>query len=87
MRALDDLRIVAAGLAHPGEIAFHVRHENRNAPRAEIFRERLQRHGFARAGRAGDKAMAVRHFRQEIDRFFALGDENWIVHKKRGNFG
>ena len=70
------------GLAHPGQIAFHVGHENRNAARAEIFRERLQRHGFARAGRAGDEAVAVRHFRQEINWFLALRDKDWVVHKK-----
>ena len=74
------------GWLNPGEIAFHIRHENRNAARAEIFRERLQRDGFAGAGRAGDQAMAVRHFRQEIDRLLCLGDENRVVHRHNTAF-
>ncbi len=84
--ALRDLRIVPACLAHAGEIAFYVRHENRNAARAEIFRECLQRYGLAGAGRSGDKAVAIRHFRQEINWLCALRDKNWVVHKKDGHF-
>jgi hypothetical protein len=81
-RALDDLRIVAARLAHSGEIAFHVSHENRNSAVAEILGQGLQRHGLAGAGSSGDQAVAVRHFRQEIDRLFAFSDENWVSHKE-----
>src|ERR1700750_716968 len=80
--ALEDLRIIPTGLAHPGEIPFHVRHENRNSAVAEILGQGLQRHRLAGAGSTGDEAMAVRHFRQEINRLFALRDENWFGHMK-----
>ena len=82
LRALDDFRIVSARLAQSGEIAFHVRHENRNAARAEIFRERLQRNGLSRAGGAGDQPVPVRHFRQEIDWLLCLRDEDGVVRHK-----
>ena len=29
----------------------------------------------------GAKAMAIRHFQHEIDRLFALRDENWLAHQ------
>jgi hypothetical protein len=62
LRPLDHIRIVSTRLAQSREIAFHVRHENRHAPCAEIFRERLQRDRFSRSGGAGDQAVAVCHF-------------------------
>src|SRR5688572_10313279 len=80
LRALHDLWIIPAGLAHPGQVTFHVCHENGNAPGTEILGQCLECHRLARAGRAGDKAMTVRHFWQEINWFRALGDENWVVH-------
>src|SRR5204862_4418112 len=43
--------------------------------------ERLQRDGFAGAGRPCNKAVAIRHFRQQINRLFPLRDENWFDHK------
>ena len=52
-------------------------------PRALKFSASVcRRHGLARAGRAGDEAMAVRHFRQEIDWFRALRDKDWVVHER-----
>src|SRR5688572_10348390 len=75
-----NLWVVAAGLAHPGQIALHVRHENGDATRTEILGQRLERYRLAGAGGAGDEAMPVCHFRQEVNGFSALGDENWLGH-------
>ena len=80
LHALENFRIIPARLADPGEIAFHVGHENRHAARAEIFRQRLQRDGLAGAGRAGDQAVAIRHFRQQKDLFLRLCDKNRFGH-------
>src|ERR1043166_6853943 len=79
---LHDFWVIAANLAHAGEIPFHVRHENGNATRAKAFRERLQRDRLAGAGRPGDEAVAIRHFRQEKNRFGALRHEDRLVHKR-----
>ena len=80
-----DLRIVRAGLAQAGEIAFDVGHENRHATGTKIFRERLQGDCFSRAGGAGDQAVAVRHFRQQKNRLRGLRDEDGFVrHRMEG---
>jgi hypothetical protein len=44
---------------HPGEIALHVRHEDRHAGGGEALRQPLQCHRLAGAGGAGDQAVAV----------------------------
>src|SRR4051812_38267561 len=82
----DDLRIGTAHLTHASEITFYVRHENRNAACAKILRESLKRDGLAGPRRPGDKAVAVRHFQQEINRLFAFRDKNRVVHKKDAQY-
>src|SRR5437763_11841684 len=82
LRPRNDLRIVSPNLAHSSQIAFHIGHENRDTSGAKILRQGLQGYGLTGPGRAGDEAMAVSHFRQEINRFGALSDKDGIVHKK-----
>jgi hypothetical protein len=53
-------------LRDAGEVALDVGHEDRHAALAERLRHRLQGHGLAGAGRAGDQAVPVRHRRQEL---------------------
>src|SRR5947209_8346546 len=81
LRAFGYLRIVATGLAHPSKVSLNVRHEDWDAAGAEAFGERLQRDCLSRARRPGNKAMAVCHFRKEINRFGTLGDEDRVSHK------
>ena len=80
LRALEDLRIISAGLTQASEIALDVGHENRNATRTEILRECLERNSFSGPGGASDQAVAVRHFREQKDLFLRLGDENRFIH-------
>src|SRR5262245_4184151 len=77
---LDDFRIVCTRLAQASEIAFNVGHENRHAAPTEIFSERLQRDRLSRARGARDQAVAVRHLRQQKDRFLGLCDEYGLGH-------
>jgi len=71
-------------LTHSREIAFHIRHENRDTARAEIFRERLQRHCLASASRAGDEPVAIRHLQKQFNRIFArFGDDDGFTHTLR----
>src|SRR2546423_6795882 len=85
-RAFDHLRIVCAGLAQAGEIAFNVGHEHGYTSRAEIFGERLECHGLSGASCAGNQAVAVCHFRQEKDWFVRLSDKNWLGHSNWNYF-
>src|SRR5213594_3444021 len=79
-RSFDYFRVVATQLAQSREIAFHVRHENRNAARTEIFCERLQRHCLSSSSCTGDQAMAVGHFREQKDLFLRLCNEDRFRH-------
>jgi len=63
--ALDGARIVGAGLAHAREVSLHVGHEHRHAVGREAFGDRLQGHGLAGAGCAGDQAVPVGIFQEE----------------------
>ena len=72
-----------SGLADAGEVAFHIRHENRHAQFAETLRQRLQRDGLAGAGRSRDEPVAIRHGRQQMDFVGALGDEDRVGHARR----
>jgi hypothetical protein len=80
LHALQDLRIISAGLTQPREIALHVRHKDWHATRAEILCQRLKRDRFSRAGGTGDQTMAVRHFGEQKDLFLRFGDEDGISH-------
>ena len=64
LRALGDLGVAAAGRRHPGQVAFHVGHEDGHADRGEPLRERLQRDRFAGAGGAADQAVSIRKTRE-----------------------
>jgi len=46
---------------------------------ADIFRQHLQRYGLSRAGRTGDKSMAVGKLEREIFRLLALADEDLVI--------
>src|SRR5882762_3058836 len=80
LRALKNLRIISARLTQPREIAFYVRHEYRHATRAKVFSERLERDRFSGASGPGDQAVAIRHLRQQVDRFLRLCDEDRFGH-------
>ena len=54
-----DPRFGFAGLGNTGQIAFHVGAEHRNALVGKALGQPLQRNRLARAGGAGDQAMAV----------------------------
>ena len=74
--AFIDFRVKPARLAEAGQIALHVGHEHRHAHRAELLGQHLQRHGLARAGRAGDEAVAVGHLREQENFGAGFGDAN-----------
>src|SRR5437016_613915 len=79
--ASDNFGVVAAGLTHASEVALHIRHEDWHTARAEILRERLQRHRLARSGRARDQTVAIRHLWQQLDRVLArFGDDDGFAH-------
>jgi hypothetical protein len=44
-----------------GQVALDVGHDDRHAGRRQLFGQALERLGLARAGRAGDQAVAVHH--------------------------
>ena len=67
LHPFGDFAAVMPGAANAGQIAFHVGHEHGDARLAETFGEFAQGYGFARAGRAGDEAVAVGHFGDEFD--------------------
>ncbi len=78
-RALENLRIISAGLAQPREIALHVCHEHRHATRAEIFSECLECDRFSCSSSASDQAVTIRHLRQQKNFFLRLRNEDWFV--------
>jgi len=61
---LGHLGIAAARLRNARQVALHVRHEAGDAYAGEVFGQRLQGHGLAGAGGAGDEAVTVGHLRQ-----------------------
>ena len=58
---------VLAGRAHAGDVALDVGHEDGDARLGEALGHDLERHGLARAGRAGDEAVAVGLVEQQAD--------------------
>src|SRR5207247_10775778 len=75
LRALENLRIISAGLAQPREIALHVCHEHRHATRAEIFSECLECHRFSCSSSTSDQAVTIRHLCQQKNIFLRLRKE------------
>ena len=78
------------GLARGGnsrQVALDVGGENRHAGAGEAFRQNLQRHRLAGAGRAGDQAMAIAEL--EIEHFIlvALADDDRMIRGRRGRGG
>ena len=65
LRAREHLLGVAARPGEAGEVALHVREEDRHADAAEPLREHAERDRLAGAGRAGDEAVAVRERGEE----------------------
>ena len=75
-----------AGLAHPGQVAFHVGHEHRDANPGQALGNDLQSHRLAGARRAGDEPVAVGERRQERQRALGIaGNGQRIGHG--GSFG
>ena len=74
--ALLDLGGLAAGLRNAGEVAFYVGQEHGHTEGAEVLREDLQRNRLARAGCAGDEAVAVGHLWQQHNVRLALGEKD-----------
>ena len=84
--ALDKGRFHLAGLADAGKVALDVGGKNRNAVGGEAFRQHLQGHGLAGAGRAGDEPMAIAEMEVQHLEFGALADDNAVV-RQRGSLG
>ena len=55
-----------AGLADPGQVAFHVGHEYRHAVIGKALRKNLQGNRLAGAGGAGDETVPVGPFQNEV---------------------
>src|SRR5262249_46474139 len=58
LHALNDGRLVAPGLADASQVALDVSHEYGHSKAAEPLRKRLEGHGLASAGGAGNEAVA-----------------------------
>src|SRR3546814_6933822 len=66
------LFLSGAGLRQAGQVAFHVRQEDRHAGLREALRHDLQGHRLAGAGGAGDEAVAIGELqRQRLGGFAA----------------
>ena len=63
--ALAHLALPVARVGDAGEVALHVAHKHGNALRAEAFGHFAQGNGFARAGGAGNQAVAVGHLAEQ----------------------
>ena len=77
--AFDKIRLRLAARGDAGEVAFDVGGEHRNAGARKAFREHLQRHGLAGAGRAGGEAVTVGERERQIFVARTLADENFAV--------
>ena len=53
------------GFSQAGQVALHICQEHRHAELREALCQYLQRDSFAGAGRAGNQAVSVCHFRQQ----------------------
>jgi len=80
--ALFDFSARGTGGGEAGEIAFDVGHEDGHADAGEAFGHGLERDCFARAGGAGDEAVAVGHVGEEFDAGAGIreGDEEGVGH-------
>ena len=77
-QALGDAVAMLAHLDHTGQVALDVRQEHRHAHIGEALSQDLQGHCLARAGRAGDQAVTVRHLRQQADGRFPGADPDFV---------
>jgi hypothetical protein len=75
LRTLDERLLRLARGRDAGEIALDVGGEHRNTRAGKSFRQHLQRHRLAGAGRAGHEAMTICQLEREIFLFCALADE------------
>src|SRR4029079_11760397 len=66
LKAVLDLLIPAARLAHAGQIAFNVGHKYRNATLAKALGDTLQRYGLSCTRRTGDNTVAIGHVCEEV---------------------
>ncbi|CAH2396121.1 hypothetical protein MES4922_160038 [Mesorhizobium ventifaucium] len=64
--ALDQKILCRAHHGDTGQIALNVGAEDRHAGIGETFRQNLQAHGLAGAGRAGDQAVTIAILKQQI---------------------
>ena len=88
LQALVELGRRAAGLAHAGQVALDVGHEDRNAQRRQALGDDLQRDGLAGAGGAGDEPVAVGKRRQQETLDFAVaGDQHGVGHGRSWQAG
>ena len=72
---------VDARLAHAGDVAFDVGHEDGHARLREAFRHHLERDRLARARSASDKAVTICLVKEQIAGVFALRHPNLVVLK------
>lgn len=86
---LQDFGMVAAGLGDPGQVAFDVRHEDRNSDAAELFRQQLQGHGFSGPGGTGDQAVPIGHGGQQKAVVLSTSNQNRVgeTHKEPFKLG
>jgi hypothetical protein len=84
LNTLSDLRLLGTGLAYAGEIAFHIRCENRHADAAKAFSQNLERYGLPRTRRPGDETVTVAHARKEDEIVIRLRNDDWISHDNVG---
>ncbi len=68
-----------AGLAHAGQIALDIGQEHGNAHLREALGHDLHGDGLARAGGAGDEAVAVGHLRQQIQVLVGLRKPDLVI--------
>ena len=77
--ALDESILRVADGGDAGEIALDVGSEHGNTGAGKPFREHLQRHGLAGAGRAGHQSMPIGKLQRQIFRLRSLADENPVI--------
>ena len=70
---------VLALFAHAAQVALDIRKEHRHAHVGKGLRHDLHGDGLAGTGRAGDKAVAVSHGRQQIYRLICLSKADLFI--------
>jgi len=77
---IGDLGVVDPRLADTREVALHIRGKDRDANPAERLCHHLQGYRLAGAGRSGDQPMTIGHGRKQVERLFALGNQQGFGH-------